>query len=32
LGFEASLILLNLLVDEEPTTIIMDEGASPFEG
>jgi hypothetical protein len=32
LGLEASLIALDLLVDEKPTTIIMDEGASPFEG
>ncbi len=24
------MVVLNLLVDEEPTTTIVDEGASPF--
>jgi len=24
------LVVLNLLIDEEPTTIVRDEGASPF--
>jgi hypothetical protein len=31
LGLEASLVVLDLLVDEDSTMIIMDEGASPFE-
>jgi hypothetical protein len=30
MGLRASLVVLDLLIDEKSTTIIVDEGASPF--